>query len=293
MKRYRRWLAKHAGRLWRAVVYWQQHDGNLLAAGTAYYAVLSLLPLLLVLVSVLGLVFQLSQAAQGAQAELIAIVADRTSPGIAEWLDGVLREVRERAPVSGPVGFATLLLAAIGVFAQFEKAFDAIWSVQAPESKGVLGAVRNALWQRFRAFVMLAVLGTAVVSVAVFTFGLAMARPWLEELPGGRWAGPLVQTPLGFVADWLLFALLYKLLPKAPVRWSEAARGAFLTAFLWEVARHALSLGLRASRYGAYGVIGAVIIFMLWVYAGAAIIYLGAEYVQVLSRERAPRGTAG
>lgn len=280
-------------RLWRAAVQWQKHDGNLLAAGTAYYAVLSLMPLLLILVSILGVVFQLSPEAQSAQAELLEIVAERTSPAIAQWLDATLREVRDRAPVSGPVGFATLLLAAIGVFAQFERAFDAIWSVQAPASKGILSAVQNALWQRFRAFVMLGVLGLTVVSVALAGIALAMAQPWIEEwpLPGSQWTGPLVQWPAGLLLDWLLFTLLYRLVPKVPVRWRDAARGGLLASILWEVARHALSFGLRTSRYGAYGVIGAVIIFMLWVYAGAAIIFLGAEYVQVLGRERSPGPT--
>lgn len=266
---------------------WQRHDGNLLAAGTAYYAVLSLMPLLLILVSILGVVFQVSPGAQGAQAELIAIVAERTSPAIAQWLDTTLMDVRDRAPVSGPVGFVTLLLAAIGVFAQFEKAFDTVWSVQTPSSKGILSAVQNALWQRFRAFVMLLVLGLAVVSVALVGLALVMAQPWLEALPGSHWTGPLVRWPAGFLLNWLLFTLLYRLAPKVPVRWRDAARGALLASILWEVARQALSLGLRTSRYGAYGVIGAVIIFMLWVYAGAAIIFLGAEYVQVLGRERA------
>ncbi len=279
--------------LWRAAMQWQRHDGNLLAAGTAYYAVLSLMPLLLILVSILGVVFQLSPEAQSAQAELLEMVAERTSPAIAQWLDATLREVRDRAPVSGPVGFVTLLLAAIGVFAQFERAFDTIWKVQAPASKGILRAVQNALWPRFRAFVMLLVLGLAVVSVALAGITLTMARPWLEALPGARWTGPLVQWPAGFLLGWLLFTLLYRLVPKVPVRWRDAARGALLASILWEVARHALSLGLRTSRYGAYGVIGAVIIFMLWVYAGAAIIFLGAEYVEVLGRERLPTGKSG
>ena len=58
MKKYRRWFLKRMFRLWRAVMQWQTHDGNVLAAATAYYAVLSLMPLLLILVSILGFIFQ-------------------------------------------------------------------------------------------------------------------------------------------------------------------------------------------------------------------------------------------
>jgi len=286
MKKYRRWFLKRMFRLWRAVMQWQTHDGNVLAAATAYYAVLSLMPLLLILVSILGFIFQFSPEAQSAQEELLGIVAERTSPRIAEWLDGILRGVRERAGVGGPLGFVTLLLAAIGIFAQFEKAFDTIWDVQAPESQGILGAIRNALWQRFRAFVMFAVLGVAVVTVAVAGIGLTTTRSWVENVPIASTVWALVQMSIGVVLDWGLFTLLYKLAPKRPVRWLDAARGALLTSILWEVARHALTIGLRTSRYGAYGVIGAVTIFMLWIYAGAAIVFLGAEYVHVLGGER-------
>lgn len=286
MKRHARWFARHARWLWRAAMQWQTHNGNLLAAATAYYAMLSILPLLLVLVSLLGFVFQFSDELQDAQTGLLDLVAQRTSLRLAEWLGGILTEVRNRATIGGPLGLVTLLMAAIGIFAQFEKAFDTIWSVEAPESQGILGAIRNALWSRLRAFVMLTVLGTAVVSVLLMELALAVALKWLPDLPGGPWLEFLLHMPAGLLLNWVLFALLFKFVPKRPVRWPEAARGALLAGVLWEIARYALSFGLRTSRYGAYGVIGAVIIFMLWVYAGAAIAFFGAEYVHVLGRER-------
>ncbi len=289
MKKYRPWLAKRMWRLWRAAVQWQAHDGNVLSAATAYYAVVSLMPLLLILVSLLGFVFEVSAEAKSAQDELIRIVANRTSPAIADWLDGILRDVREGAPVIGPLGFAMLLLAAVGVFAQFEHAFNTIWHVKCHESQGIAGAIRNALWQRFRAFAMLTVLGLAVVSMALVGLVLAMLKPDADAFPGAGWVGSLVQLPLGLLLNWLVFTLLYKLVPRIPVRWPEAAGGALLSSILWEVARHALALGLRASRYGAYGVIGALIIFMLWIYAGAAIIFMGAEYTHVLGRDHRGR----
>ncbi|MDZ7618329.1 MAG: YihY/virulence factor BrkB family protein [Patescibacteria group bacterium] len=282
MKRPVAWMETLARQLWLAAAHWRAHDGNLRAAATAYYAVLSILPLLLVLVSLLGIVFRFSPEAQGAQTELLGIVAERTSPGIAQWLDGILSQVRNKASLSGPLGLAALLLAAIGVFTQIEKAFDAIWGVKPPESRGIRGAILFAVWRRVRALIMLIALGLVVILMAALGLALAMVQPWLPELPGSRWTGPFVQLPCGLLVDWLLFTPLYKLAPKRRVRWQDAARGALLAGVLWELARQALSFGLLASRYGAYGVIGAVIVFMLWGYAGAAIIFFGAEYVHVL-----------
>jgi membrane protein len=251
-----------------------------LAAAVAYYAALSLLPLLLILISVLGFVLRFSSGAQDAQAELLGLLARNTSPGLAEQAGAVLAEVRAKAGIGGPLGFLGLVLAAVAIFAQFERAFDRIWNVPTPR-RGILAALRSALWQRLRAFLMLAGLGALVI--AVFAAGMAgsAVRPVAEHFPGGRTAWSLVHIPLSILLNLALFTLIYKAVPKVKVRWPEALQGGLVAAVLWEVARQVLALGLFGSRYSAYGVIGSLIILMLWIYAAGSVLFLGAEYVRV------------
>jgi len=263
---------------------WQEDDGGLLAAAVAYYAILSLFPLLMVLASGLGLVLEFSSGAQNAQQGLLDVVAQNVSPAVADQIERILAEVRSHAPLGGPLGLVVLLMAAVGIFANFEKAFDRIWNVPAPEAQGIFAAVRSALWQRLRAFLMLLGLGFTVV--VVFLAGLVMSavQPLAEGLPGGDWTWTMVRAPASLVVNFALFAVIYKAVPKVKIRWSEAARGGLLTALLWEAARTILAVVLSHTRYNTYGVIGSMLLVMLWIYVAASVVFLGAEYIQVVGR---------
>jgi len=275
----------------RALAKWQADDGPMLAAAVAYYATLSLLPLLLILISMLGFALRISSEAQDAQAELLHVLARNMSPKLAGLVENILVGVEAKAGIGGPLGFLGLLVAAIGIFAQFEYAFHRIWNVPTPE-RGFVAAVRNAMWRRFKAFLMLAGLGLLVILVfAAGTFSSTI-RPWTERVPGGQIVWSLMQIPVSVVLNAGLFTVIYKVLPKVKVRWSEAARGAVVTAVLWEIARQVLALGLIGGRYSAYGVIGSVFMVMLWIYVAACIVFLGAEYVQVICRDCNPEDAA-
>ena len=265
--------------LWRrfpeAFRKWQSDDGSLLAAAVAYYAALSLLPLLLILTSVLGYVLRFSSSAQSAQAKLLDVLASNVSPTLADQAGSVLAQVQAKAGIGGPIGAIGLLMAAVAIFTQFETAFDRIWNVPTT-GHGMLAAVQSALWQRLRAFLMLAGLGAAAIVVSVAGTAGSTVRPIVAGFPGGRFAWSLLQIPISIGLNLALFTLIFKLVPKVTVRWSEAAQGGLVAAILWEIARQVLALGLIGSRYSAYGVIGSLIMLMLWIYVAGCVLFLGA-----------------
>ncbi len=265
---------------------WYDDDGALLAAAMAYYALLSLFPLLLILLAVAGLVLHYSSGAQDAQQQLIALVAQNTTAGLAHSLEVVLAEVRVKAMVGGPLGLAALLLAAVGVFARLEQAFNRIWKVERRETKGILAALRNVFFHRLRAFAMLLAVGLLLVAALVAGMANSAVRSLAEDLPHGAtlWHG--IETLLSLALSWLLFTLIYKVLPRASVGWGEAAQGAGVAAALWEINRQALAALVIAERYSVYGIVGSIIVLLLWVYLASSILFLGAEYVQTVGRAR-------
>lgn len=275
------WIKKHVWMpLYEAVLEWQEDDGDLLAASMAYYAVLSFFPLLLILVSALGVFLQFSTG-QDAQEQFIALIAERVSANAADNVRAVLAGISENAGVGGPVGLLVLLFAAIGIFTQFERAFDRIWDVKAKGSSGIFSAVRNALVERLRAFLML--LGVGILMLAAFIANMAAAavRTYATATPGGVWAWKWGQLLAGIALNALLFGLIYRFLPKVKVDWSAALRGGVLAAILWEVTRQFLAAIVIGEKYNAYGVVGSLIAVMLWVYIASTILFFGAEYAQV------------
>ncbi len=92
------------------------------------------------------------------------------------------------------------------------------------------------------------------------------------------------------VGNALLLTVIYKMLPKAPVRWREALGGGVLAAVLWTVGQHVLLYLVVGEKYSAYGVFGALIALMFWFYYASAAVFFGAEFVRALSREVDPNG---
>lgn len=280
--------------LYRALQHWQA-DGSLqLAAAVSYYMALSFFPLVLILLSASGLFLRFTGWGQNAQAQLLEMIKTQTAPGLADQVASVLNSVQSQAVVGGPLGLVMLLVAAIAIFAQLDRAFDAIFNVPPHPGGGPWRLIRGVLWDRLRAFLMLLGAGSFLILAFVATMSFSAAEPYVRRwlpLPGIVWT--LISLTPSVVINWLLFAVIYRVLPKVPVRWSEAARGALLTSVLWEIGRRILASLVVGSKYNAYGVVGAFIAMMLWVYYAVAMVFLGAEYVQVICKACKPASQPG
>jgi membrane protein len=289
----RNWPGRELSRRLReTVTNWQADDGPTLAAAVAYYAALSLFPLLLLLIASLGIALRYSTGAQNARQQLLDLAAKNASPVLAEHLGKVLGQISAKAVWGGPLGLVALLLAAIGVFTQIELAFDRIWKTPSPAWRGVLAAVLNALYHRLRAFLMMLGAGLLLWAILAATIAASTFRALTVQLPLGAWVWDATEIAIGIVLFSLLFTLVYKSLPKAPVRWSAAARGGLLAGVLWEATRQVLSYLLVGEQYTAYGVVGSLIAVMLWIYIAGSILFLGAEYARVADQRKGAAGSA-
>ncbi len=258
-------------------------DGELLAAAVAYYAALSFFPLLLVLISGLGLFLQFTDIGRTAEQQVLGTIAEYSSPSVKQDIAEILESVQSKAPISGPVGLLTLILAALVLFAQFDRAFDRIWNVESPKKRGILATLKYILFHRLRAFCMLLGLGTLVV--ISFLAGLTLSA--IENYTSGAlpWAAGvwlLISAGTSIVINIFAFTVIYKVLPKVPVRWSEGFRGGMIAAVVWEVGRQILAAFLIGDKFSAYGIVGSFLAVMLWTYYAATVLFLGAEYIQVV-----------
>jgi membrane protein len=264
---------------------WRRDDGSLIAASMAYYAVLSFFPLLLLLVAALGFVLRFSHGAQDAEKGLLEVLAQSTSPGLAEHVQTSLKAIQTNAVIGGPLGLAMLFLAAIGVFTQLDVAMDRIWNLRRRPSRGAAAAVRHVLSHRLRAFLMLLGVGALVWLAFLAGTVASVLRPYVAGVIGGNLAWGLIHSALSLVVNAVLLATLYKTLPRAKVSWSSASRGGTLASVLWEVSRQVLTVLMFGGNYTAYGVVGSVMALMLWVYIAASVFFFAAEYVRVIQRE--------
>ena len=289
--------------IWRTITEWSDDDGNRLAASMAYYGVLSFFPLLLVLLSIYGFAAKISPALQ---VNLIEWIRDETrSEFLADQVQNVLQEVQTQSIVGGPIGVVGVLLAAIGIFSQLEDAMYRIWKVKnAPKSGGIWWTVWHVLLHRLKAFAMLLVMGLLLMATFFSSFALGTIEKiaaeyvffadilqWLHDR-GGINVWHWVHLGLGVTLNSLFFVLIYKLLSKGPVRWHVAILGGFCTALAWEFGRWLLVVFLVGKKYNPYGVIGALLVIMLWFYYASTIVLFGAELIQVITKRKLESGSS-
>jgi membrane protein len=267
----------------------RQH-GPLLAAAIAYYLAFSLFPMMLVLVAGLGWAFRFTASGQNVQQHILDVVAEQASPGLSEQLARALGSVERNAAASGVVGVVVLLATAMAIFTQIDYAFDRLWERDAGESIGWRVRAKQLIFVRLKALFMLMAVGAFVIVVMISSLvwrgieenaaSLTTLSPWLERV-----AQPVVHLSLNLLA----FTVMYRYLPKAPVRWSAALRGALLASILWEAGRQVLAAYVVADKLpSAYGLIGSFMAIMLWTYYAMLVVLFGAAFTRVVNEENGP-----
>jgi membrane protein len=261
---------------------WGKHNAARLAAALAYYTLLSLAPVVVIAISVVGLVLG-QDAARGHLAGQIAAVV---GPDAARSIEAVIANARapSRGIVSSAIGVIVLLFGASGVFGELQATLNTIWNVEPKPGRGLKGVIQD----RFFSFTM--VLGVAfllLVSLIVSAGLSAVGHLFSTLLPGGNVVWQILNALISIAVIALLFALIFKVVPDIEIKWRDVWLGAFLTAILFSVGKFLLALYLgRAGMTSSYGAAGSLVALAVWVYYAAQILFLGAEFTQVRARRR-------
>lgn len=246
-----------------------EHDLSSLAAAIAYYTSLSLSPLVLLALAVIGGVYPSAQARfiheigalvgpQGQGAIQAIVDSASTHPDLRQW--------------AGWIAVVVLLFGATGVFAQLQTSLNRIWDMQS--LSGLRGFLRRRL---LSAGVLLSLLFLTIVSFLVQA--LLALTPW-----AGTAALRLVWSAAVFVLYSLLFAALYRWLPDRRIPWWTALRGGAITTLLFSLGRALLGLYLAHSNAaGAFGPAGALIVWLVWAYYSGIVFLFSAELVNSLA----------
>jgi membrane protein len=276
-------LRRHVQYFIAAYDRWSRDDGPVMAAAVAYYVALSFFPLVLVLISGLGLFFRFAHSGQNAHQAVLTLVESDLSPSARAAVEQALEQVRDRSTVHGPVALGMMLFSAIAGFVQLQQAFDRIGNVPRNASKGIVNALRMVLFERLIAFLMLCGLALLVTAVFIGTMVLVAIENYTTGiLPGSQLLWRPLQALVSFLTNAMLFSLIYRSLPKNPAPFKYCLRGGLVAALIWEIGRQILAAVLIGTRYtAAYGVIGSFIGLMLWCFYAVAVLLLGAEYIEV------------
>jgi membrane protein len=166
--------------------------------------------------------------------------------------------------------------------------FERIWGTNRnAQVKHWWGYVRIALYDRLAAFLMLLAVGVALL--AVFLSGVVFAAmrarmPVVELVELHAWVviWDWARVPITVMTNAMLLGVIYRVLPRAPVRWREALAGGLLVSIVWFIGQRLLISFVIGTGYTAYGLVGSFIATMIWLYYVSAVLFFGAEFVQAL-----------
>lgn len=253
-----------------------QEEPFTLAGALSYYTLLSLAPLLLMVVSVAGLVYG-EDAARG---EVIAKLEMAIGRPAAELAQDVLAQAYQQGSgfFSAVVAIAGVLIGATTALGQLQLSLDKIWDVKAPKR-----AWFALLRARLISFLFILVLGAAVIASLVASSIITALSDHTIDALEWVWRAADIGVPLVLMTG--LFAMLFKMLPDAEIRWRDVGIGAMITSLLFTIGRLVIGIYLgRAGVASAYGAAGSVIGLMVWVFYSSVIVLFGAEITQVYAR---------
>ncbi len=261
---------------------WSDDYAPSMGAALSYYTLFSIAPLLLIVIAVAGFVF----GADAARGEIFGQLAGLVGPDGAKAIEGLLQAADQprQGMVATIVGIVTLLLGATTEFGELQNALDRIWRAPAREAaKGWWNLLRT----RLLSFGM--VLGIAFLLTVSLLLSAAIAAL-------GKWWGSaeilahVLEVGLSFALTTVLFALIYKFIPRVQVAWHDVWIGAAVTAILFAIGKLLIGLYLgKTSVASSFGAAGSLVVVMLWVYYSAQIFLFGAEFTRVYAHEHGSR----
>lgn len=269
---------------------WLQSQAFIYAAALAFFTVFSIAPVMIVVVTIVGLVLG-ERAARG---ELMAQLEEVLGSQAAEVVQtAVINSQIEQSGIWPTlVGIVAIVAGATTVFAQMQQSLNQIWDVAPRPSK-------NSLWIFLKArvlsltivlsigFVLMVSLLLSVAMRAVMAF----ADQWLP-VPG--WAMVGMEVVVSLTVITLLFAAIFKILPDVVLGWRDVLAGALITAILFTVGRSLIAMYLaNTATASTYGAAGSLVVLLLWVNYSSLILLYGASITRAHFEARGGRVQPG
>jgi membrane protein len=268
---------------------WQNDYAPSMGAALSYYTIFSIAPLLLIVIAIAGMVYG-EDAARGAIFyQVRGLMGDAAAAALQGLLAGAHKPAQNIAATL--IGLLLLLAGATSVFGELQSALDRIW--RAPE-QARSGGLLQLLRTRLVSFGMIVGIGLLLIASLLASAMLATLETWWGSVFGGKQLlASALNIGLSFAVITVLFAMIYKIMPRVRIAWRDVWIGAAITSLLFTLGKYLIGLYIgRSGVTSTFGAAGSLVVILLWVYYSAQIFLLGAEFTWVYAHRfgsRRPR----
>lgn len=253
---------------------WNHGRAATLSAAIAYYTMLSLAPVLLIAVAIVGFIIGTGDAVQ----TVITQVELFFGPDVADLMASLVDTTTQPSSITlvTAVSILVTLFAASGVFNQMQIAFNIIWEVDEKEA-----GIRLTIVRRLVAFLLVLIIGLGMVMLILLNVVLSVLELILRQFFNLAIFERLEDDFLVFIGMFLLLSLMYKLIPSVSIAWRDLWPGALIAALGFTISRYAISLYLRTSvLVPTFGAASSLVVLLIWVYFASMIILYGAAFTR-------------
>jgi membrane protein len=270
----------------RSLVSWFKDEASSMGAAIAFYTLFSIAPILLIVIWVASAFIAPDAVQAHVLTQMKILLGDAGAAAVRTLLVSARYGVGNGW--STAVGIVTLLIGATSVFAELQNSLNRIWRTPKPEgNQGMWRAVQN----RLLSFGLVLGVGFLLLVSLIVSAALESVGSWLGTIVAD-WHDLVVglDIALGFAIATVLFAMIYKYVPREQITWRDVWVGALVTASLFTLGKLVIVVYLgRVAFSSAYGAAGSFLVLLLWVYYSAQIFLLGAEFTYSYAYEHGSR----
>lgn len=256
---------------------WNAADPFRQSAVIAYYAIFSIPALLVIIITLTGFAFG-QEAVQGEISKQIGLaIGESTAKQVEEMIAKAGEQ--KNSIWATIISIVTLILGSTGVFAQLQVSLNQIWEVKVVAKKKWLKSIKDRLFS----FGLVLSIGFLMLISLLLSAGLSAFGDWIKlHFPDIML---LLFRLLNFIVSFgitsVLFALMFRILPDARIRWKDVIIGSIVTALLFVLGKFALGIYFGKANPGStYGAAGSIVLMMLWVSYSCMILFFGAEFTK-------------
>jgi membrane protein len=253
-------------------------NGVKLSASLSYYTVFSIGPVLIIIISLAGIFF----GREAVEGKIFWQINGLVGAEAAAQIEEIIKNIQKsQFSTSGAlIGVILLIIGATGVFTEIQDSINYIWSVKAKPKRGWVHLLLNRLISFSLIIAFGFILLVSLIIHALFDLLQERLMSYFDE--GTVYVFQTVNYVILYAVIAVLFAVIFKVLPDAKIKWKDALVGAAFTSVLFLVGKFLISFYLAHSKVGVtYGAATSIVIILLWVYYTSIILYFGAEFTKV------------
>lgn len=277
----------------KTVVNFYEDDSMSYASSIAFYTIFSLPAILIIALSIGTTFYERSVVQDEMINQVERLIGMNSEKEITEIISNATMDAT--SAFAKVVGVVTLIFSATTVFISLQSSLNKMWGIKPKPGRGMVKFVIN----RLISLAMVAVMGFILLVSLIIDAILVIFQGFLSKLMEGLTLYILqgLNLIISFSIVTLIFALIFKVLPDANVKWRDVWVGAFVTTILFSIGKYLIGFYLGSSSFSsAYGAAGSLVIILVWIYYSTIIVLFGAEltsvYTEVTGERIKPTDTA-